>query len=466
LRHRLIFWCLQVIAAFMLNPILAVEETATFGRFGKVYLYRETSNPAHVILFLSGDGGWNLGVVEMAKALSTMDALVVGIDITRYLKELGLAQEVCSYPAADFEALSQFVQKRLNFPSYTCPLLIGYSSGATLVYAVLAQAPASTFRGAISMGFCPDLLLGKPLCHGSGLTSIPGPKGEGFIFRPTPSLEVPWVVLQGNIDQVCDPAQTEAFVKQVPLGQWVALPGVGHGFSVQRNWLPQLKQAFARVVESARQTVRPDAPEVKDLPLIEVPSSQGHSDSMGIIITGDGGWGVTDRGVAESLASRGVPVVGLNSLHYFWKRHTPEECAADIERVIRHYGVAWKRSRLILMGYSFGAEVLPFLINRFPEEIKARIAVIVLLGPGPTADFEVHIADWLGSFKHRGSQPVIPELIKLKGYRIFCFYGDEDSDAICKDVGPAFVQAMPIPGGHRLGHNYASIVQAILDTKP
>src|SRR5215213_5738513 len=52
------------------------EDTLTFGHFGRVVLYRRTEQPANVVLFISGDGGWNLGVVDMARELSTMDALV------------------------------------------------------------------------------------------------------------------------------------------------------------------------------------------------------------------------------------------------------------------------------------------------------------------------------------------------------------------------------------------------------
>jgi type IV secretory pathway VirJ component len=69
----------------------------------------------------------------MARKLAALDALVVGINIIHYLKQLESSTEKCSYPAADFEALSQFVQKQLNYPSYVTPILVGYSSGATLV---------------------------------------------------------------------------------------------------------------------------------------------------------------------------------------------------------------------------------------------------------------------------------------------------------------------------------------------
>ncbi len=126
-----------------------------------------------MVLFVFGDGGWNLDVVDMARELSLLDSLVVGVD--NYLRELAKSNEKCSYPAADFELLSKFVQKKLDFPMYMTPVLVGYSSGATLVYATLVQALSNTFRGAISLGFCPDLPLTKPLCGGSGLEWELGP---------------------------------------------------------------------------------------------------------------------------------------------------------------------------------------------------------------------------------------------------------------------------------------------------
>ncbi|MGH7287418.1 MAG: AcvB/VirJ family lysyl-phosphatidylglycerol hydrolase [Myxococcota bacterium] len=79
------------------------------------------------------------------RALAEQDALVLGIDVARYLRHVAARREECSYFAADFEALIQQVQKQLGRPRYTSPVLVGYSSGATLVYATLAQAPPGTF---------------------------------------------------------------------------------------------------------------------------------------------------------------------------------------------------------------------------------------------------------------------------------------------------------------------------------
>src|SRR4051794_40198700 len=91
----------------------APGDTLKYGRFGTVTLYRTKPHPKHVVLFLSGDGGWNLGVVDMARTLATLDSLVVGIDFPSFEKKMEATKEACHYPASDLELLSKYVQKKL-----------------------------------------------------------------------------------------------------------------------------------------------------------------------------------------------------------------------------------------------------------------------------------------------------------------------------------------------------------------
>ncbi len=225
--------------------------TLTFGRFGKVAVYRP-ERPRHLALFVSGDGGWNLGVVGMARNLAGLDAVVVGIDIRAYEKAIAASGDDCTDAASDFAALARFVEERLGLSRQAPPVLVGYSSGATLVYAVLVQARPHTFGGALSLGFCPDLDLKKPMCRGHGLTFTTLPKGKGYLFDVAERLEDPFVAFQGDLDQVCDPQKTAEYAKKVPHGELVWLPKVGHGFAVERRWLPQLKDAFQRLAGGER----------------------------------------------------------------------------------------------------------------------------------------------------------------------------------------------------------------------
>jgi type IV secretory pathway VirJ component len=449
-------------AVVSIAPAVSSESTLQFGRFGKVTLYAPEGTPRRVALFVSGDGGWNQGVVDMARELLPMGALVVGIDIRTYLSSLAKSSEKCSYAAADFEELSQFVQRKAELPTYTRPVLIGYSSGATLVYAALVQAPPGTFRGALSLGFCSDLTLGKPFCRGRGLEWKPGPKGNIYLFEPDSTLAEPWIALQGLIDQVCDPPATQAFVEKVAKGEIVTLPKVGHGFSKPANWLAQFKEAYRKIAESEDEAAALPAEAVADLPLIELRAVQPASGMLAVILSGDGGWAGLDREVGRYLADHGVDVVGVNSLKYLWKRRTPEELAKDVERVARHYMNSWSKSDLTLLGYSSGADILPFVPSRLSPETLARVRAVVLLAPSKMASFEFHVSDWLKSSARETDRPVLPEVRRITGPKLLCFYGAAEQDeSLCPELAPP-AEVIRIEGGHHFGGDYLGIAEKIL----
>jgi type IV secretory pathway VirJ component len=225
-------------------------------RFGEIRVYQDVVQPRDVVLFLSGDGGWNLGVVTMAQHLAAKGALVAGIDIRRYLEQLEKSPDQCVSPAADAESLSRSLQSKFQLKRYLQPTLVGYSSGATLVYAALVQAHEGMFKGALSIGFCPDLDLKKPLCRGSGIESTPRHSAEGVVqgvdFLPAKALPGKWISLQGQLDQVCPFAATQSFIAQVPGGEMILLPKVGHGYSVEKNWVPQFVSAYERITARLR----------------------------------------------------------------------------------------------------------------------------------------------------------------------------------------------------------------------
>lgn len=439
------------------------EDTLSFGVFGKVWTYRTSTTPAHVVLFISGDGGWNLGVVDMARSLATLNALVVGIDIRAYLHNLEAESTSCLYPAGDMELLSKFVQKTYGYDSYTAPVLVGYSSGATLVYATAVQAPSQTFTGVISMGFCPDLPLTRPMCSGDALHWTKSADGHSYVFEPCVALAIPWVVLHGLVDQVCDVAQTRQFVQKTGHAKIVELPRVGHGFSVQKNWLPQFRQSFTELVSgSSSKIAKTESAMTRDLPLIEIPAVDTGRGTLALILSGDGGWGNTEKGMSAMLSDSGVAVVGWNSLTYFWKARTPEQLASDMSQVLTVYSNRWRTERYVLIGYSFGADVLPFAVNRLPDSLREKVEMLVLLGPGHYAEFEFHLSGWLGLSKGSQKYSTIPELEKLANIRTICSYGSEETDQICTELPPANTVVLKREGGHRVKEAYSEIIGSIM----
>jgi len=227
--------------------------------------------PRDVVLFISGDGGWNLGVIAMARRLAGQGAVVAGIDIRHYLAQLESSSGACVSPADDLQSLSRDLQAKWGIKHPIQPTLVGYSSGATLVYAALVEAPDRSFKGALSIGFCPDLDLKKPLCKGSGIEATLRRNAKGVLtgvdLLPAKKLSGPWIALQGEIDQVCPARPTQEFIAKVPGAEVVLLPKVGHGYSVEKNWVPQYEAAYARITRvPAAVTVAPASAPVPEPP--------------------------------------------------------------------------------------------------------------------------------------------------------------------------------------------------------
>jgi type IV secretory pathway VirJ component len=432
------------------------------GRFGSAYVYIPAGKPKSVAIFISGDGGWELGVVNMALALRDMGAVVIGVDIRRYFDSLRKAASrpdaPCQLIAGDFETLSHQVQKSIGLTEYRVPVLVGYSSGATVAYATLVQAPTGTFAGALSLGFCADQdFSGAQLCPGAGLHYVENAQHE-LVFEAASTLKQPWIAFQGEKDQVCNAHAAEEFTARVANGSIVKLPLVGHGFSVERNWMPQFRAAYGRLTPPAEAAAARPA-EISDLPVQEVHAA-GNSPEFALLLTGDGGWAGLDQELAARLAASGVPTVGLNSLKYFWSARTPEETARDVARVISHYLAAWNKQRVLLIGYSFGADVLPFVVNRLPAQLRGTLASVSLLGIDSNASFEVRVSNWVGG--DNGGPATRPEVIALAHVPILCIYGEGETDSICPSLPTPAITREEVGKGHHFSGDYATLADRIL----
>ena len=198
---------------------------------------------------------------------------------------------------------------------------------------------------------------------------------------------------------------------------------------------------------------------LEDLPLVEV-RGKDENRQLVVLLTGDGGWAGLDKGITEKFASEGIATVALNSLKYFWTKRTPEETSQDVSRVIRHYLDAWKKDRVILVGYSFGADVMPFVLNGLPGDVLAKVGTVNLLGLSSTATFEVKVGDWIGG--PADGLPVAPQLAALRNPPpMQCLYGEGEKDSSCSRL-PARVARQQIGRGHHFSGDYDAIARAIL----
>jgi type IV secretory pathway VirJ component len=183
---------------------------------------------------------------------------------------------------------------------------------------------------------------------------------------------------------------------------------------------------------------------------------------MAVIYSGDGGWRDLDKQIGEFLAAHGTPVVGIDSLRYFWREKTPDQVARDLARILRHYRARWGTNEVILVGYSFGAGVVPFAANRLPSDVRATVVQVSLLGLGPRAPFEFRVSGWLGG--HEGAErPVLPEATRLDPSRVQCVYGEEEEDTLCRDLALAGTELIRTSGGHHFDGDYPGLARRILD---
>jgi len=201
---------------------------------------------------------------------------------------------------------------------------------------------------------------------------------------------------------------------------------------------------------------------VTDLPIIALPAKHPPHGRFAIMLTGDGGWRRIDVRVTNRFREAGVPVVGFMTPDYFGKRRTAEESACALERVIRYYQLHWKCDRVMLIGYSRGADILPFMASRLPKDLRASTDVIALLGLEPTIDFRYH-PSWIPFYHPKEIQyPVKPELEKLRGSRILCVYGEKEKNTLCRALDTQLVTAVREPGSHHFAGRYNSVADVIL----
>ncbi|MDS4068072.1 MAG: AcvB/VirJ family lysyl-phosphatidylglycerol hydrolase [Candidatus Competibacter sp.] len=436
-------------------------ETLDDPAFGRLTIQRTTDEPKGVVLFASGKGGWNADLNAVAQELAKLDYVVAGIDLDAYLARVDRSEAACVDASTDFDQLNRLMEQRYPPATHLPPILLGYGAGAALTYAALAQAPADRFHAGVAMDFCPELPLRKPPCPGAAnLESAALSDNQGVVLKPVVRLPTTWFVFQNR--PACDAGMAAQFVKSISLARLAEIPGNGG----VKSGLPQISALLQWLDPGIVKQVEPDA-SVGGVPLTEVPATGGPARSqLAVMFSGDGGWALLDRAVTAELAKNGLPTVGWDSLSYFWKARQPDEVALDLERVLRHYLDGWKKDRIVLIGYSFGADVLPAVINRLPPELRQRIDLAVFLGLSDYASFEFHLNDWISDEPSAGDQPVRPEMEKLDGIRRLCVYGAEEGDASCPKLAALGIIAEKMPGDHHFDEDYQGVARRILDRLP
>lgn len=456
--------------ASLVNPtnskVSQQPDHLTTPAFGTVQVYLPPAKPKSVAVMISGDGGWGGRVTNFAQHFATAGNLVIGVNVTTYLDILRNKKEACYNCSADFVNLATLVEKKYHLPKYQPPIVMGYSRGATLVYALLAQARPGTFCGGISLGFCTEIDLPKPFCHLAGIEEKE--RKNEFLLKPDLDLGNRWIVLQGNLDEVCNYRETRDFVKKTTDAELIVLDGVNHGFSDETKFMPQLDKAYQSLLNTDTDSVPAKTvsmSDIQDLPLSITNDKVKNKDLPFLIfLSGDGGWYNFEQRISDRFAMLGIPTVGLDVKKYFWNRRSPKETTDDIVKIIQAYEMKWDKHSFLLMGYSMGAEVLPFVLNRLPAAQKANLVGMVLLSPAGKGDFEIHLTTMLGLGSSKNDYDVRQEisLIPEKWQkRVLIINGDAEKSTLSDQLRMTQVRFAKVNGDHHYNEKTAGIFEVL-----
>lgn len=209
-------------------------------------------------------------------------------------------------------------------------------------------------------------------------------------------------------------------------------------------------------------------PEVEDLPLAlyPLPAKAERGDTLAIFVSGDGGWGRMGSSVARALSRAGIPVVGIDSTRYFWKERSAEESAQDFSRVLQHFSKEWGCRQVVFLGYSFGADVLPMVLNSLSDSQLAGMTPrrLILLSVGDRVELAFKFVGWMGHElrEHEGEAiaPYLRALVRDRHLPVTAFRGHLEKRGLQTEAELEDVRILP--GGHFYHFAYRNLAQEVL----
>lgn len=201
-----------------------------------------------------------------------------------------------------------------------------------------------------------------------------------------------------------------------------------------------------------------------------------------IFYSGDGGWEPLEQQVSNALSEQGIPVLGINTFTYFWREKTADKYAEELDTAITQYRNQWGKQRVWLIGFSFGANVLPSIINKLTPQNRDYITQLVMLEPTKDVFFEIElekymkegwwnlqlqaIRHWLFPVKHYDA---LPALNTLQGHPpTICYYGTQSVYAgICSSHSlPTQIITVTNNGGHYFHQDFQGLARQMIENLP
>ncbi len=444
-------------------PPPPVERAIDVPFAGRSPTYVPRTAPRSVLLLVSGDDGWTGDTAALARRLAVQD-VVVGVPLRALRRSAAESPDSCWYPAGDLEEIAHAAEKTLGLAEYRPPILAGVDAGASLVFAAIATGPAGTFAGGVSLGFRPAFSLRREVCPDEAWAPAYDRKTGVSRLPPQPALRADWFVLEHPGTRDGRPDVQALVTRSGPHAHLVTAGTRGGGWTSAVDALTASLGALSapaglptRSAEAARSLRQLE----RDLDRLGLPLAfawTANPRAFVVFLSGDGGWASLDQTVAARLASRGVAIVGLNSLKYFWRAKPPAQVAADVQAMIDVLATLGRP--VYVGGYSFGAEAGAVALGRAGEG-RAHVAGLLLVAPGPSASFEIDPLDWIRTPAADPATRVAPAVAHLR-LPTLCIAGTDDDESACRHLNaPGRTSVVLLPGSHHFNGDYEAVARAI-----
>ncbi|WP_313802110.1 AcvB/VirJ family lysyl-phosphatidylglycerol hydrolase [Sphingobium sp.] len=196
-----------------------------------------------------------------------------------------------------------------------------------------------------------------------------------------------------------------------------------------------------------------------------VPAAAPRRDgTVAVFLSGDLGFNAgMGPVIAGHMAQGGLPVLGVNSLTAFAQRRSLEESAALVEQAARRALALPGARRLVLVGQSFGANMLLAGLERLSPSLRGRVVMVALIVP---ADSMLFRATPGGVFDFGNDGPAAPAAHALDWVPVLCIHGLEESGSLCPGWRQRNVRVIGLPGGHFLRDDSARVAATLLGALP
>jgi type IV secretory pathway VirJ component len=123
-----------------------------------------------------------------------------------------------------------------------------------------------------------------------------------------------------------------------------------------------------------------------------------------------------------------------------------------------------------LVGFSMGADVMPFMVNRLNADTQQQILSVSLLNPSINVDFTFHLSGWLNT-KKEAPFILYPEVKDWRQWATNCFYSTREQSlcALLEQSAapiPAQQQLFFLAGDHHFNGNVKQLLELILKHSP